>query len=105
MKNKKEYIIGLIKKKVYETDPDAEIILYGSRARGDEREFSDWDILILTNYPITYKEEQKFRHNLYDVELDTGEAISTFVYYKNEWNSKHSVTPLYYNISREGVKI
>ena len=105
MRNDKNYIIGLIRKKVEETDPNAEIILYGSRARGDEREFSDWDILILTNYPISYKEEQKFRHNLYDIELDTGEIISTFVYYKNDWQGKHSVTPLFYNISKEGIKI
>ena len=105
MRNDKNYIIGLIRKKVKETDPNAEIILYGSRARGDEREFSDWDILILTNYPISYKEEQKFRHNLYDIELDTGEIISTFVYFKNDWQGKHSVTPLFYNISKEGIKI
>jgi len=58
-------IISLIKQKVRETDPSAEIILYGSRARGDEKEFSDWDILILTKYPVTYKEEQKFRKTLY----------------------------------------
>jgi len=34
--------IGLIIKKV---DPDAEVILFGSRAKGEEREDSDWDIL------------------------------------------------------------
>ena len=105
MSNNSEYIIRLIREKVKETDPNAEIILYGSRARGDAREFSDWDILILTNYPITYKDEQKFRHNLYDIEVETGEIISTFVYFKNEWNSKHKVTPLYYNISKEGIRL
>ena len=105
MKTSKNYIIELIRRKVKETDPNAEIILYGSRARGDEKENSDWDILILTNYPITYKEEQKFRHSLYDIELDTGEVISTFVYFKNDWNSRHRVTPLYQNISKDGIRI
>jgi len=38
----------LIRKNVDEIDDNAEIILYGSRARGDERQDSDWDILVLT---------------------------------------------------------
>ncbi len=30
---------------------DAHLLLYGSRARGDFREDSDWDLLILLNRP------------------------------------------------------
>ena len=31
--------------------PDADIILYGSRARGDAQEYSDYDILVLVDQP------------------------------------------------------
>jgi len=105
MKYSRNHIITLIKKKVNETDPKAEIILYGSRARGDERIGSDWDILILTYYPVSFREEQAFRHHLYDIELETGEIMSTFVYSKNEWEQKHSMSPLYKEISREGIAL
>ena len=37
-----------IKANVLEVNPEAEVWLYGSRARGTAREDSDWDILVLT---------------------------------------------------------
>lgn len=45
----KDHILGLIKKSVLATDPNATVILYGSYARGDYREDSDIDLLILLN--------------------------------------------------------
>ncbi|MBW6536858.1 MAG: nucleotidyltransferase domain-containing protein [Mariniphaga sp.] len=71
----------MIKKKIVrrvsEIDPDAEVYLFGSRARGDFKKDSDWDLLILTNYPVTLKDEQRYRHHLIPLELETGEAFST----------------------------
>ena len=53
-------ISRLIRKNVNEIDDNAEIILYGSRARGDERIDSDWDILVLTDYPVSLEKEKNF---------------------------------------------
>jgi len=86
-------------------DPKAQVIIFGSRARGDAKKESDWDILILTDYPVSTEIERSFRNNLYDIEIETGEVFSTFVYQKQVWNTKHKVTPLYRNIKREGVRI
>ncbi len=106
MNSKEKHIIGLIKLKIHEKNPDADIILFGSHARGTANDDSDWDILILLKTPnVTRKTEQEYRHELFDIELETGEPISTFVYSKAEWETKHSVTPLYYNISKEGIRI
>ena len=102
---KKKEIISRIKKNIEETDPSAEIILFGSRARGEERKDSDWDLLILTDYPVSFQDEQRFRHHLFDLELELGEAFSTFVYSKSDWEMKHSVTPLYQNVAKEGVRL
>ena len=82
MNNKTQYIGQLIRATVNSVDKNAEVILYGSRARGDEKADSDWDILILTDYPADLKTEQLFRDRLYDLELETGEALSVFVYSK-----------------------
>lgn len=80
MKSKTKHISGLIRLFVSEIDPSAEVILYGSRARGDERTDSDWDIIILTDLHVNIETERKFRYNLYDLELETGESFSVFVY-------------------------
>ena len=45
----KALILERIKNSVKETAPDATLILYGSYARGDEREDSDIDLLVLVS--------------------------------------------------------
>lgn len=105
MNKKTKHITQLIREAVNLADPAAEVILYGSRARGDERPDSDWDILILTDYAATPDTERKFRDKLYDLELETGEIFSVFVYSKNDWQYRQRITPFYQNVSKEGVRI
>ncbi len=105
MKSKTKHISKLIRNYVSSIDPNAEIILYGSRARGDERTDSDWDILILTDNSINLQIERKFRDKLYDLELETGEPFSVFAYSKNDWKTRQRITPFYQNVTREGILI
>ncbi len=98
-------IVKMIKSSIRSIDTKAQVIIFGSRARGDARKDSDWDILILTDYPVSTEIERSFRNKLFDIEIETGEVFSTFVYQKQIWNTKHKVTPLYKNIKREGVRI
>jgi predicted nucleotidyltransferase len=100
-----EDILREIKKTIEELEPQAEIILYGSRARGEEGKESDWDLLILLPYSSSLKLEQKFRHTLFDIELKFGQAISTLVKSKREWEGKFQITPLYQSIIRERVAL
>ncbi|MDP3645242.1 MAG: nucleotidyltransferase domain-containing protein [Bacteroidota bacterium] len=81
-------------------------MLFGSHARGEAELDSDWDILILlNNLNVSRKTEKEYREELFDVEMEIGEPISTFVFSKNEWESRHSITPLYKNIKRDGIVI
>ncbi len=105
MKTKTQHISQLIRHYINAIDPKADVILYGSRARGDERPDSDWDILILTDYSVDLITERKFRNKLYDLELETGEPLSIFVYSKNDWQTKQRITPFYENVTQEGVRI
>jgi predicted nucleotidyltransferase len=105
MKAKTKHITKLIRKYINDIDSSAEVVLYGSRARGDERKDSDWDILILTNYASDFQVERKFRDKLYDLELETGEVFSVFVYSKNDWQSRQKITPFFKNVTQEGVRI
>jgi len=97
---------GRVKKIVHDADSTATVILYGSRATGKARPDSDWDFLILLNRPkVTFKDEQFFRHKLLSLELETGEVISTFVYSVADWENRHSITPYYQSIQKEGITL
>ncbi len=86
--------------------PDSEIYLYGSRARGNARSLSDWDLLVLLNTPnISFNIETKMMDEFYELELETGAVISPLIYSKTNWNKNHTITPLYENIQKDGVKI
>ena len=95
-----------ISKTIHENDPNAEAFLFGSRARGDSRPDSDWDILILVdNKKVTNDLEDKFREDLYDIELESGQIISTFIYPKEYWSSTLIFSPLYKNVNQEGIRL
>ena len=86
--------------------PKSEVFLFGSRARRNSKKLSDWDILILLNINrITFDFEKQIIDALYDIEIETGEVISPMIYTKKDWTVKHSFTPLYENISREGIRL
>ena len=105
MKSRTKNITRLIKHNISDIDPQAQVILFGSHARGDERSESDWDLLILTDYPVDLEKERKFRNHLYDLELETGEPFSIFAYSKNDWNTKQRITPFYINVTKDGISL
>ena len=99
-------VINQISQSIHSKDPSAEAFLFGSRTWGDNRIDSDWDILILVdNNNITNEIEDNFRDSLYDIELESEQIISTFVYSKNYWNKNMRYSPLYQNVTKEGIKL
>lgn len=97
-------ILLKIKESIALTNPKAKVILYGSYARGDNKNDSDVDLLILLDEDtITREDEIKVKYPLYDIEFETGQIISPLVLSKKEWETKHKVTPFYENVNKEGV--
>ena len=103
MKEKDTHIATRIRTEIKRIDPKAKVVLFGSRARGDAKKDSDWDLLILIDSLNIREKEDLFRDKLYDLELETGEIISMFVYNNKDWTSRHKITPLYKSIKKEGV--
>src|SRR5512133_3860305 len=84
----RQELLNKIKNGIASKDPDAQVYLYGSRARGDYAKDSDWDILVLSpNETITYNYELGLRGPIFDIELESGEVISLLVYSKKEWSN------------------
>ena len=103
---KSDTILIKIKELVDSTIPGSDIYLYGSRARGNFKPHSDWDLLILLNQPnLTFSFETKVMDAFYDLELETGEVISPLIYTKQDWIENHSFTPLFENVQKEGKKL
>ena len=98
-----EELLQMIKKSVLAIDPLAKLILYGSYARGDHRQDSDIDLLILINKEdrVTYADRYKITTPIHDLELKTGSIISAIVRTKKDW-ANHMITPFYENVNREG---
>jgi uncharacterized protein len=99
-------ILDRIVSAIYSQDKSAQIYLFGSRARGDNRTDSDWDILILLDEAdVTDKVEASFRAELSKIEKHTGQIISAFIYSKEYWKINLKSTPLYKIVEKDGIKL
>lgn len=98
----KQKFLDIIKSAVLDIDSKADIILFGSRARGDNKENSDWDILILTSKVANAALETQIRDRIYEVELEHLQPISKIILGKHEWH-KLEITPFYKNVTEEGL--
>ncbi len=85
---------------------DAEIILYGSRSRNEASPDSDWDFLVLTDSQVDDDLTDKIRHQLYEIEWDTGEVLSVIVRNRTDWNSNPLMaTPFHRNVELDGLTL
>lgn len=102
----KDHILQTIIQTVNNTAPDSEVYLYGSQASGTAKNISDWDLLILLNKSnVPFEFETRFINAFYELELETGEVISPLIYSKKDWSSNRSITRLFGNIKKEGVRL
>ena len=101
---KNSFIVKKVKEIVHRYDENSEIILFGSRARGDWHEESDWDFLILSELDERNEIKEKIRQDvLEEIEHKTFNVVFTLFHNKKAWEENYSVTPLYYNIEEEGI--
>jgi hypothetical protein len=57
MLNQRDTFLKKIRQYMEEIEPGTEVVLFGSRARGSEKDESDWYILILVPFETGLKEE------------------------------------------------
>jgi predicted nucleotidyltransferase len=79
----------------------SKLYLYGSRARGDAREDSDWDLLLLLDQPILGEDTfRKYAYPFMERGFDLWQYFSIHTYSKDEWyNGPHAM--FFYNVEED----
>ena len=86
-------------------EPNVHAILFGSRARGDAKEGSDWDVLVLIDKPrVTLLDYDKYSYPLRELGWDLNEIINPVLFYTKAWNENH-FTMFNHNVMNEGIAI
>lgn len=106
MNNKNQKILNQIREIARKTAPKgSQILLFGSRARGEAKKGSDWDILIVL--PKDVLEQADYDAVSYPfVELGwmLNERINPIMYSQSEWKA-NSITPFYDNVMKDGISL
>jgi len=80
-----------------------DIILFGSRARGDSSPESDYDLLILVDEDTKEVEDRIFNISC-EIGWKYNVIITVFVHGKDNYNAR-KYEPLFMNIRKEGVRV
>lgn len=77
------------------------LYLYGSRARGDYHEDSDWDLLLLLDKPKLSPEDfDRYSYPFVLMGWDLGADVRPHAYTKEEWfNGPHAM--FFYNVEED----
>ena len=80
------------------------LYLYGSRARGDWNDDSDWDLLVLLDKPKKEKSDwDNYGWPFVEMGLEMNEIVSASTYTKDSWfNGPHA---LFYNNVEEDKEV
>ena len=98
----KTHVIDSIKQVAARVLPKGSTLyLYGSRARGDHHEGSDWDLLVLLDKPkMETGDFDKYSYPFVLMGWEFGEDIRPHAYTKEEWfNGPHAM--FFYNVEED----
>jgi predicted nucleotidyltransferase len=86
--------------------PVEQVLLFGSRARGEGNAESDLDILVLTTREMTWIERRAVIDALFDIELAHDVLLSPLIVSGQEWRQgPYRILPIHDEIARDVVVV
>lgn len=84
---------------------NSKAILFGSRARGDARPDSDWDVLILLDKDrITNSDMDEVSYPICEFGWDADMMVNPIMYTMRDWEARRG-TPFYKNVMKDGIPL
>ncbi len=89
---------------VTKRDPQAELVLYGSAARGQRQPDSDYDVVVITDQKLSSQEERELHRDVCGLQLERGVVLSVMVYAREQWhNPVFQTSPYPKTVMKEGI--
>jgi predicted nucleotidyltransferase len=85
MKARENKVLKNFKKKIAQRLKLYKLILFGSRARGDETSESDFDIIVVLEEEVDEKSEGYISECAWESGFDKGLVIAPLVFSRREW--------------------
>ena len=81
------------------------VILFGSQARGDSNEASDWDLIVFMDKDkLEETDHDIYSYPLFELGWEIDAQIHPLLYTFKDWQSR-SFSPFYKNVEREGMTL
>ena len=86
-------------------DGRGEVFLYGSRANGNAKPYSDWDVLIVTDDGLSTSDDfEAFALPFAELGWRCGEQITPLHYTQTQWAAESS-TAFYHNVVSTRIRL
>ena len=99
-------VLQAIKDIVRTYPPEGEAYLFGSRARGDNRPDSDWDVLLLVDKEkVTLHDHNEYSYPLRELGWDVNAEINPLIFSQKQWTELERKSLFYHVVMDERVRI
>lgn len=83
----------------------AKLLLYGSRARGDWHQHSDWDLLVLLpKDQLTPADYDNISYPFTELGWKLNQSINPILYTTKEWE-QYRFTPFHHNVEHDAIRL
>jgi predicted nucleotidyltransferase len=105
MKTATQEILIDIKNLLTQNYPDEviNVILFGSQSKGELKNDSDFDILVVLKNTVSWKKEKAINDLFYQVDLKYGIVTDTHILSEKEMESVRGKQPVYINALTNGI--
>jgi len=81
----------------------SDVILFGSQAKGNAFEFSDYDILVIIRHPISWTQQREIADEIYSIDLKYNILTDVKIISEPELKTLKGKQPFIQRALREGI--